>query len=177
MKHEHMPALNRYTSKNQYEALQEIDKTGSLVGLITQGRMGTTIGALIRSAWMDSEVITNEQGVSSERWFVTEAGRHAMNLYEIKREQDRKKAEAEAECRRIREVQRQQQIALEQETLELLTDYFMYKEAAKHEVNKRWNAATTAGAKANVDRVKFTNMMRLAQERAGVQNRRDDPDW
>lgn len=72
MKHEHLPALNRYTSQNQYVALQEIDKTGSLVSLITQGRMGTTIGALIRSAWMDSEVIKNEEGVTSERWFVTD---------------------------------------------------------------------------------------------------------
>jgi hypothetical protein len=184
MKHEHLPALNRYTSQNQYVALQEIDKTGSLVSLITQGRMGTTIGALIRSAWMDSEVIKNEEGVTSERWFVTDAGKHAMQLYEIKLEQDRQKAEAEAECRRIREVQKQQQVAIEKETLELMDAYYKHLLEVQAKLKEEWKHISTLGAKGNIDQYKWARMIALAKERNGLREpnrsyaRRDqDPDW
>jgi len=174
MKHEHLPALNRYTSQNQYVALQEIDKTGSLVSLITQGRMGTTIGALIRSAWMDSEVIKNEEGVTSERWFVTDAGRHAMQLYEIKLEQDRKKAEAEEEVRRVREQWRQQQVAIEKETLELMDTYFKHLLEAHAKLKEEWKHITTVAAKGNIDQHKWQNMEAIARERNGLRRKTYD---
>lgn len=178
MKHEHLPALNRYTSPNQYAALQEIDKTGSLVSLITQGRMGTTIGALIRSAWMDSEVIKNEEGVTSERWYVTDAGKHAMQLFEIKLEQDRQKAEAEAECRRIREAQKQQQVEIERETLELLDKYYKNLKAKSAELHEEWKNITTVAAKGSIDPYKWRRMDALAKERNGMNDsNRSDGSW
>jgi len=168
MKHEHLPALNKYTSPNQYAALQEVESEGSLFSLLTQGRMGTTIGALIRSAWIDSEVIKSDEGVTSERWYVTEAGKHAMQLYEIKQEQDKKKAEAEAECRRIWEQQRQQQVALEKEALELLDQYYKRVKAMKEELEGEWKNITTVAAKGSIDQYKWSRMISLAKERNGM---------
>lgn len=90
MNHQHLPALNRYTSPNQYEALQEIDKTRSLTALLMKGSMSKTVGSLIRSAWIVADNYTDEQGVVREGWAVSEAGKHAMRLYEAKVEEQRR---------------------------------------------------------------------------------------
>jgi hypothetical protein len=178
MKHEHLPALNKYTSPNQYAALQEVASEGSLFSLLTQGRMGTTIGALIRSAWIDSEVIKNDEGVTSERWYVTDAGKHAMQLYEIKREQEKQKAEAEAECRRIRDEQKQQQVALEREALELLDQYYKRVKAMKQELEVDWKKITTVAAKGSIDQYKWPRMIALAKERNGMnESSRSNGGW
>jgi hypothetical protein len=165
MKHEHLPALNKYTSLNQYAALQEVASEGSLFSLLTQGRMGTTIGALIRSAWIDSEVIKNDEGVTSERWYVTDAGKHAMQLYEIKLEQDKKKAEAEAECRRIREAMHLQQVELERKVQNLLYGYYAAKSSMGKMLNVRWEEVMKAARIANLDSVKFHRMGLMAEEK------------
>ena len=185
MKHDHLPALNKYTSPNQYAALQEIGKTNSLVSLITQGRMGTTLGALIRSAWVDSEVIKNAEGVTSERWFVTDAGKHAMQLYEIKLEQDKQKREAEEECRRVREAFKAQREALEKETSELLDKYYKRCLELDKELKSDWDNITTVAAKANIDQYKWARLIGLAKHRNGLRvddvraynPRRHDPDF
>lgn len=90
MNHQHLPALNRYTSPNQYEALQQIGKTHSLTPLLMKGSMSKTVGALIRSAWIASNNFTDEAGVLREGWAVTDAGRHAMQIYEAKLDEQRK---------------------------------------------------------------------------------------
>jgi signal transduction protein with GAF and PtsI domain len=131
---------------------------------------------------MDSEVIKNEEGVTSERWFVTDAGKHAMQLYEIKLEQDRQKAEAEAECRRIREVQKQQQVAIEKETLELMDQYFKHLMELDAKLKEEWKHISTLGAKGNIDQYKWARMIALAKERNGLREssyarRYQDPDW
>jgi hypothetical protein len=178
MKHEHLPALNKYTSPNQYAALQEVIKESSLVGLLMQGRMGTTIGALIRSAWIDSEVIKNDEGVTSERWYVTEAGKHAMQLYEIKAEQDKKKAEAEAECRRIRETLRLQQVESERKVQNLLFNYYAAKSSMDRILKGRWEEVMKAARIANVDSVKFHRMGLMAEEKLKEKkNLVRDSDW
>jgi hypothetical protein len=178
MKHEHLPALNKYTSPNQYAALQEVIKESSLVGLLMQGRMGTTIGALIRSAWIDSEVIKNDEGVTSERWYVTDAGKHAMQLYEIKREQDRTKAEAEAECRRIRETLRLQQVESERKVQHLLFNYYAAKSSMGKILNGRWEEVMKAARIANLDSVKFNRMGLMAEEKfKEKKNWVKDNDW
>jgi hypothetical protein len=164
MKHDHMPALNKYTSPNQYAALQEIDKTSSLITLLTQGKMGTTLGALIRNAWIDSETITDAEGVTSERWYVTDAGRHAMKMYEIKQVQEQKAAEARAEIQRIREVQKQQQLDLERDALNNLTSYFIHKLQCQQELSREWAAIIDRSSL--MDGVKFANCVSIAKERA-----------
>jgi hypothetical protein len=93
MKHEHLPALNRYTSPTQYEALVEIEKTKSLVGLLMKGSMSKTVGSLIRSAWVQAHTHTDEDGVLKESWIVTDAGQHAMSLYNVKKEEEKKEKE------------------------------------------------------------------------------------
>lgn len=90
MNHAHLPALNRYTSSAQYFALQEIQKHKSLTPLLMKGRLSNTIGALIRSAWVKSADYTDTNGVMREGWCVTDAGLHAMKLYEAKLEEQRK---------------------------------------------------------------------------------------
>lgn len=172
MKHDHLPALNKYTSPTQYTALQEVGKTGSIINMVTQGRLGTTLGALIRSAWIDSEIIKNEEGVTSERWFVTDAGKHAMQLYEIKREQDRVKEEAEAEVRRIREAQKLQKMELAREVQDRLTDYNKFKTSVERKMRMEWADIITVATKAGIDKVQFRNMVLIAEQRNGV--KKDD---
>lgn len=105
MTHQNLPALNRYTSETQYEALCKIRETKSIVPIVFAGGSSRTLGALVRSMWIKSEVFTDEQGVTREGWFVTPEGLHAMKLYEIKKaEEDRERAEtkkAEAELRLV----------------------------------------------------------------------------
>lgn len=90
MNHQHLPALNRYTSPNQYEALQDIDKTKSLTPLLMKGSMSKTVGSLIRSAWVSAQNVAGDDGVMREAWVITDAGRHAMQMYEAKMEEQRK---------------------------------------------------------------------------------------
>ena len=95
-KHQNLPALNRYTSSTQYEALCKIKETKSIVPIVFAGGSSRTLGALVRSAWIKSETYTDDQGVTREGWFVTPEGEHAMKLYEIKKaEEDEEQAEAD----------------------------------------------------------------------------------
>jgi hypothetical protein len=175
MKHDHMPALNKYTSPNQYAALQEIDKTGSLITLLTQGKMGTTLGALIRNAWIDSETITDAEGVTSERWHVTDAGRHSMKMYEVKQEQERKAAEARAEIDRIRREQEEQKVKLEKEMLESMTEYYLRKNEMQTELNTIWEGVMSIARAAHMDRVKFDRCKQLAKARTDTDSTHKDP--
>jgi hypothetical protein len=103
MRHEHLPALNRYTSPTQYAALQEIDTNKSFVTLLMQGSMSKTVGALLRSAWIKPETRT-EDGVVRECWIVTDAGKHAMKLYEHKQAEAKRLQEVhEANVKRLKE--------------------------------------------------------------------------
>ena len=81
MRHEHLPALKRYTSQVQYDALKSIDETKSLKDLVFSGNANRTLGVLVRSAWINTFPYV-ENGVKYEGWCVTEAGKHAMTLFE-----------------------------------------------------------------------------------------------
>ena len=168
MKHEHLPALNKYTSANQYAALQEVEKSGSLINLVTQGRMGTTIGALIRSAWMDSEVITDAQGVTSERWYVTDAGKHAMQIYQIKAIQEQQKAEARAETQRIIQEERLQRNNRMQETYAKLVTYYETRKKMVAELAELWDILVQSGRQIAMSKEEWHNMKCAAKLKAGV---------
>jgi hypothetical protein len=172
MKHDHLPALNKYTSPNQYAALQEIDKTNSLVSLITQGRMGTTLGALIRSAWVDSEVIKNAEGVTSERWFVTDAGKHAMQLYEIKLEQEKQKEASRLEALRLIKEAEEKEKEVEQEVYKTLTAYYDLKLTYKDTLRAEWAKVTEAISKTKLPTYKFDKIHREVKIRAGFETPR-----
>jgi hypothetical protein len=81
MNHDHLPALKRYTSQAQYDALKSIDDTKSIKELVFSGSSNRTLGVLVRSAWINTfTYIENE--VKHEGWCVTDAGKHAMTLFE-----------------------------------------------------------------------------------------------
>jgi uncharacterized UPF0160 family protein len=86
--HENLPALNKYTSRVQYDALLEIDKTHSILTIVMNGASSKTLGALVRSMWIKQKDYTDESGVIREGWFVTDEGKHAMNVYKVKFEQE-----------------------------------------------------------------------------------------
>lgn len=88
MNHDHLPALKRYTSPQQYAAMQKIDCNKSMVQLLMNGAWSKTLGALLRSAWIAPHTYTDDAGVLREGWTVTDAGRHAMQLYELKAEEE-----------------------------------------------------------------------------------------
>ena len=81
MRHEHLPALNKYTSQAQYDALKTIDETKSLKKLVFSGSSSRTLGALVRCAWINTFPYV-EDGIKHEGWCVTEAGKHAMTMFE-----------------------------------------------------------------------------------------------
>jgi len=91
--HENLPALNKYTSGTQYEALMVIDETKSILKLVQNGGSSRTLGALIRSMWIKQKDYTDDNGVLREGWFVTDEGKHAMSIYKVKydREQEAKR--------------------------------------------------------------------------------------
>lgn len=94
MNHQHLPALNRYTSPTQYEALCKVRDTKSIVPIVFQsGSSSKTLGSLVRSMWIKSNTYIDEHGVTREGWFVTPEGEHAMRMYEEKKAIDDKKAE------------------------------------------------------------------------------------
>jgi hypothetical protein len=99
MTHENLPALNKYTSAVQYEALKEINETNSIVKIVQQGRSSKTLGALIRCMWIKQKDYTDDSGVLREGWFVTENGLHAMNLF-AEKERVRKEEE-ELKAKRV----------------------------------------------------------------------------
>lgn len=92
MTHENLPALNKYTSRTQYEALIEIDKTKSILNVVMNGASSKTLGALVRCMWIKQKDYTDADGVMREGWFVTEDGLHAMNLYKVKYEREQEEA-------------------------------------------------------------------------------------
>lgn len=93
--HENLPALNRYTSAKQYEALCIVRETKSIVELVHRSSSSKTLGSLIRSMWIKTEVYTGDDGVTREGWFVTPDGEHAMKMYEKRLEiaEERERAE------------------------------------------------------------------------------------
>lgn len=97
MTHRNLPALNKYTSAVQYEALKEINQTNSIVKIVQQGRSSKTLGALIRSMWIKQKDYTDDNGVLREGWFVTEEGLHAMNLFAEKEKAKQDEANRVAE--------------------------------------------------------------------------------
>lgn len=108
MNHQHLPALNRYTSSSQYEALQEIRQSQSIIGLLMKSQMSKTVGALIRSAWIAPCSHTDSDGVVREGWTVTEAGVHAMRMFELRQEEKRKEEERQAVVAAARSVKKQE---------------------------------------------------------------------
>lgn len=96
MRHEHLPALNKYTSQAQYDALKSIDETKSLKKLVFSGSSSRTLGALVRCAWINTFPYV-EDGIKHEGWCVTEAGKHAMSMFEerlrLQKIEDDKKAQ------------------------------------------------------------------------------------
>ena len=99
MSHKNLPALNKYTSAVQYEALKEINDTNSIVKIVQNGRSSKTLGALIRSMWIKQKDYTDDSGVMREGWFVTEDGLHAMNLFAEK--ERAKQDEEERKAKRV----------------------------------------------------------------------------
>lgn len=81
MRHEHLPALKRYTSQVQYDALKSIEDTKSIKDLVFSGSSNRTLGVLVRSAWINTFPYVDD-GVKYEGWCVTDAGKHAMNMFE-----------------------------------------------------------------------------------------------
>ena len=81
MSHENLPALRKYTSQVQYDALKSIEETKSSKTLVFSGSSSRTLGALVRSAWINTFPYV-EDGIKHEGWCVTEAGKHAMNMFE-----------------------------------------------------------------------------------------------
>lgn len=101
MDHQHLPALNRYTSPTQYEALCKVRDTKSIVPIVFQsGSSSKTLGSLVRSMWIKSNTYVDEQGVTREGWFVTPEGEHAMRMYEEKKAIEDKKREEAKEVER-----------------------------------------------------------------------------
>jgi hypothetical protein len=92
MTHENLPALNKYTSQTQYEALVEINETNSIVKIVQQGRSSKTLGALIRCMWIKQKDYTDVNGVLREGWFVTAEGLHAMSVYKVKYDREQEEA-------------------------------------------------------------------------------------
>jgi hypothetical protein len=90
--HENLPALNKYTSQTQYEALLEIDKSKSILGVVLNGSSSKTLGALVRCMWIKQTDYTDDNGVMREGWFVTDDGKHAMNVYKVKYEREQEEA-------------------------------------------------------------------------------------
>jgi hypothetical protein len=81
MRHEHLPALKRYTSQVQYDALKSIEDTKSIKDLVFSGNSNRTLGVLVRSAWINTFPYVDD-GIKYEGWCVTDAGKHAMNMFE-----------------------------------------------------------------------------------------------
>jgi hypothetical protein len=95
MKHDHLPALKRYTSQVQYDALKSIEETKSIKALVFSGNSNRTLGVLVRSAWINTFPYVDD-GVKYEGWCVTEAGKHAMTLFEAQLKiEEVKKAKAQ----------------------------------------------------------------------------------
>jgi len=95
--HENLPALNKYTSSTQYEALLEIDKSKSILNVVMNGSSSKTLGALVRCMWIKQKDYTDDNGVVREGWFVTDDGKHAMNVYKVKHDREQEEARKCAE--------------------------------------------------------------------------------
>lgn len=90
--HENLPALNKYTSQTQYEALLEIEKSKSILGVVLNGSSSKTLGALVRCMWIKQTDYTDDRGTVREGWFVTDDGKHAMNVYKVKYDREQEEA-------------------------------------------------------------------------------------
>lgn len=93
--HQNLPALNKYTSLRQYEALSVVRDTKSIVELVHKGSSSKTLGSLLRSMWIVARVYVDEAGVTREGWFVTPDGEHAMKMYEKRREDQEQQEQKE----------------------------------------------------------------------------------
>ena len=92
MTHENLPALNKYTSRTQYDALMEIDKSKSILNVVMNGSSSKTLGALVRCMWIKQKDYTDDNGTVREGWFVTDDGKHAMNVYKVKYDREQEEA-------------------------------------------------------------------------------------
>jgi hypothetical protein len=92
MTHENLPALNKYTSRTQYEALLEIDKSKSILNVVMHGASSKTLGALVRCMWIRQKDYTDDNGIVREGWFVTDEGKHAMSMYKVKLDREQEEA-------------------------------------------------------------------------------------
>ena len=117
MNHQHLPALNRYTSPQQYEALKQVQKTKSLTPLLMKGSMSKTVGSLIRNAWITANNYTDKDGVLREGCAINDAGKHAMSIYEAKMAEAEKIEKARQEF----EAQKKQK---QREFYETCKDYY-----------------------------------------------------
>jgi len=97
--HENLPALNKYTSETQYEALKVIAETKSIIKIVQNGSSSRTLGALIRCMWIKQKDYTDDNGVLREGWFVTDAGLHAMSVYKVKYDQEQEEERRRKEYR------------------------------------------------------------------------------
>ena len=112
MSHRNLPALNKYTSQTQYEALKVVDETKSIVQIVQNGQSSKTLGALVRSMWIKQTDYADDKGVLREGWFVTDDGRQAMNLYAEKERQQKEEKQLYTEkvmdllvkCKSLKEV-------------------------------------------------------------------------
>lgn len=92
MSHENLPALNKYTSRTQYDALMEIDKSKSILNVVMNGSSSKTLGALVRCMWIKQKDYTDDNGIVREGWFVTDEGKHAMSMYKVKLDREQEEA-------------------------------------------------------------------------------------
>lgn len=97
MSHENLPALNKYTSRTQYDALMEIDKSKSILNVVMNGSSSKTLGALVRCMWIKQKDYTDDNGIVREGWFVTDEGKHAMSMYKVKLDREQEEARKCAE--------------------------------------------------------------------------------
>lgn len=108
VRHEHLPALNRYTSGSQYEAMQQVLQHRTITPMLMHGHSSKTVGSLLRNAWIKAETYTDESGVVREGWVVTDAGAHAMKMYETKLEEIRKANELRAQVEATRKAKEEE---------------------------------------------------------------------
>jgi hypothetical protein len=92
MTHENLPALNKYTSRTQYDALMEIDESKSILNVVMNGASSKTLGALVRCMWIKQKDYTDDNGTVREGWFVTDEGKHAMSMYKVKLDREQEEA-------------------------------------------------------------------------------------
>jgi hypothetical protein len=161
MRHEHLPALNKYTSQAQYDALKTIDETKSLKKLVFSGSSSRTLGALVRCAWINTFPYV-EDGIKHEGWCVTEAGKHAMSMFEerlrLQKIEDEKKAKRVVEYRdRVIYA-----YTLERDTKERLNELQTEWQKLTDDITEAKRKVTNAGMW--LDQVEMNSIIRMVND-------------